>query len=272
VSVSDANCGGTFEGEAVVNFNPGVLAEISPGGGVCPGESLTLHANGIGGVPPYSYQWFNADNDAWVQFDDSITVSPFTDMNIYVVVTDQCGSTAHSDTVLAYPHQMPLASFDFSPRHDLTVQNTTIYYNSETSLFAHALYWEFYELTDNGWQLIGTSYEANPVFTYPDDAPGEYQACLYVTTINGCTHQMCLPLEILGTFVFYMPNAFTPNEDGINDLYGPVMEGVDPDAYEFFIVNRWGETVFYTNDIDQKWNGSGMNGTHYAPDGVIRGK
>jgi len=272
VSVSDANCGGTFEGEAVVNFNLGVLAEISPGGGVCPGESLTLHANGIGGVPPYSYQWFNADNDAWVQFDDSITVAPFTNMNIYVVVTDQCGSTAHSDTVLAYPHQIPLASFDFTPRHDLTVQNTTLYYNSETSLFAHAIYWEFYELTDNGWHLIGTSYEQNPVFTYPDDAPGEYQACLYVTTINGCTHQMCLPLEILDTFIFYMPNAFTPNEDGINDLYGPVMEGVDPDAYEFFIVNRWGETVFYTNDIDQKWNGSGMNGTHYAPDGVYSWK
>ncbi|TVR42672.1 MAG: hypothetical protein EA392_00120, partial [Cryomorphaceae bacterium] len=89
---------------------------------------------------------------------------------------------------------------------------------------------------------------------------------------DGCTDEVCLPLEIHGDFIFYMPNAFTPNEDGINDLYGPVMEGIDPSTYEFFIVNRWGETVFYTNDVNQKWNGSGMNGTHYAPDGVYTWK
>lgn len=91
-------------------------------------------------------------------------------------------------------------------------------------------------------------------------------------TIDGCVNQLCLPLDINGEFIFYMPNAFTPNEDGTNDLFGPVMEGIDEDSYEFFIVNRWGETVFYTKDIDQKWNGSGMDGTHYAPNDVYSWK
>ena len=52
----------------------------------------------------------------------------------------------------------------------------------------------------------------------------------------------------------YIPNAFTPNNDGKNDLFGPVVFGV-PDIYEFTVYNRSGQVVFQTTEILKGWNG-----------------
>lgn len=53
----------------------------------------------------------------------------------------------------------------------------------------------------------------------------------------------------------YIPNAFTPNGDGMNDLFGP-KSACRLSFYEFWIYNRWGETIFKSNDISLPWNGS----------------
>ena len=52
---------------------------------------------------------------------------------------------------------------------------------------------------------------------------------------------------------FYLPNAFTPNGDGLNDLYGPVGAGVLD--YHFMIFSSWGELIFETTDPNQFWDG-----------------
>jgi gliding motility-associated-like protein len=57
----------------------------------------------------------------------------------------------------------------------------------------------------------------------------------------------------------YFPNAFTPNRDGINDEFVPV--GKDVTAFAMTIYNRWGETVFTTNDIGKTWDGTYKNKT-----------
>lgn len=273
VSLSNAFCEDAIQGEAEVEVNSPVQVEISPGGGVCPGELFGMQANTTGGKPPYSFQWFDEANDSWVEFGESLSLTPANDMHIYVVATDQCGSVAQSETVVVYAYAMPDASFEFYPQEDITTYNTAVHYFGDSSVFEHSAHWEFSEFTnEHGWQLIGTSSEVNPVFTYPNAGPGDYQACLYVMSDGGCESSLCLPLEILGEYYMYVPNAFTPNEDGINDLFGPVMMGVDPASFEFFVLNRWGETLFYTNDVDQQWNGSGVMGTHYVPNGVYSWK
>ena len=67
--------------------------------------------------------------------------------------------------------------------------------------------------------------------------------------------------------VFYAPNAFTPDGDGLNDVWLPVLRGVT--QYALRIQNRWGTVVFETNDPEEPWLGQkGADGAHYCPNGV----
>jgi gliding motility-associated-like protein len=52
----------------------------------------------------------------------------------------------------------------------------------------------------------------------------------------------------------YIPSAFTPNSDGLNDLFGAVGEGVED--YHLTIYNRWGNKIFESTDMSNKWDGT----------------
>lgn len=62
----------------------------------------------------------------------------------------------------------------------------------------------------------------------------------------------------------YLPNAFTPNGDGLNDAFGVVGEGIV--EMQLVIYNRWGELVFESKSVNEKWDGY-FNGSK-APVGV----
>jgi len=68
----------------------------------------------------------------------------------------------------------------------------------------------------------------------------------------------CAPL-------IHIPNAFSPNGDGMNDVFLPVIAG-DMDALELLIFDRWGSVIFTANAPGAGWNGE-VNGTP-AQDGV----
>jgi gliding motility-associated-like protein len=57
----------------------------------------------------------------------------------------------------------------------------------------------------------------------------------------------------------FIPNAFTPNGDGLNEVFRPVLTYVDTNGYAFAIFDRWGNQIFYANDIAVGWDGS-ING------------
>jgi gliding motility-associated-like protein len=64
----------------------------------------------------------------------------------------------------------------------------------------------------------------------------------------------------------YIPNTFTPNNDGRNDVFLPV--GTEVRDYEFAVYNRWGDLVFETEDQAQVWDGSYQGADHYIQDGI----
>ena len=66
--------------------------------------------------------------------------------------------------------------------------------------------------------------------------------------------------------LFYMPNAFTPDGDGLNDLFKVVSEGTED--FELRIFNRFGQEVFYTNDPSKAWNGSFKNNGYHCEAGL----
>ncbi len=99
-----------------------------------------------------------------------------------------------------------------------------------------------------------TSYEQNPIYIYPE--VGNYTVVLTVTDIYGCTNSVSRPIFVYETAVVYVPNSFTPNSDGKNDVFKPTLYNVSPDNYELIIYNRWGEEIFKTTDSSVGWNGT----------------
>ena len=67
-------------------------------------------------------------------------------------------------------------------------------------------------------------------------------------------------------FAIYIPNAFTPNGDGINDSFSPQGQGFDAEDYELSIFNRWGDVIFLTRDSNSGWAGS--YGGRIVPEGA----
>lgn len=87
-----------------------------------------------------------------------------------------------------------------------------------------------------------------------------------VTAFNECgTITDEVHVSFIDCYQFYIPTAFTPNEDNLNDLFKPETSQ-ELTEYHFQIFNRWGELVFETTDIDAAWNGT-LNGT-LAPNDV----
>ena len=75
------------------------------------------------------------------------------------------------------------------------------------------------------------------------------------------------PPEAPGCSVF-VPNTFTPNNDGWNDGFYVVTEGDCWDEWELSIYNRWGDRIWETPYINERWYGQVNSGEHYASDGV----
>ena len=79
---------------------------------------------------------------------------------------------------------------------------------------------------------------------------------LTVTSIDGCTDIDSVLLQVLQCRLPMVPNAFSPNDDGIDDVF----KIANPDDFTkidyFEIYNRWGELVFATNDKTRGWNGN----------------
>lgn len=80
---------------------------------------------------------------------------------------------------------------------------------------------------------------------------------LIAYTDKGCTDTVRQSVEIEDKLVFYVPNAFTPDQNKFNEDFIPVFtSGYDPKSYVMYIYNRWGELVFETQDVNVGWSGT----------------
>ena len=141
----------------------------------------------------------------------------------------------------------PTADFSFSPMPAYADEPTITFTNNST--LNHSNLWSF------GDDKISTL--VNPKHEYPLGEVANYVAELIVFSQAGCSDTVRRIVEINGQTVFYVPNAFTPNGDEVNNIFIPVMTtGFDPSDYAFKVYNRWGETVFVTYDTSIGWDGT----------------
>ena len=109
---------------------------------------------------------------------------------------------------------------------------------------------------------LGFSDLDEPRFTFPDDEPGDYTVALIATDSRGCSDTTFRTVGVRGGLRYYIPNSFTPNGDGINDVFKPVFANVDESTYHLLIFNRLGAVVFETRDIREGWRGE-TDGNEY---------
>ncbi len=100
---------------------------------------------------------------------------------------------------------------------------------------------------------LASSINANPNYSFND--PGDYHVLLTVTDSAGCNNTIIRDIKVLPGFTFFAPNSFTPNNDQLNDSFFPKGMGWDPNAYEFWIFDRWGQKLFYTTNPFEGWKG-----------------
>lgn len=97
----------------------------------------------------------------------------------------------------------------------------------------------------------------------PSDAANKYRVTAFQKG-NNQVRSVSNEVEIIPAALIYIPNAFTPNNDGLNDTFGAIGEGIT--EFNIQIYNRWGELIFESNDMKTQWDGNYHN--EIAPMGV----
>jgi hypothetical protein len=175
----------------------------------------------------------------------------------YSVVT---GDDVHQCSALAEVHMtgwvFPNAQFSVYPDR-LSPEDEQVECWSDFPCGACQLEW----WVDSNWAGDGTSM----VVPFEPQIPGIMEICHIQENPEGCVDAVCESIEIPGPFLVYVPSAFTPDFDGLNDGFKPVIYPASRiQSYHFTIVNRWGEVVFESTNPNEHWIGNVSRGDYLA--------
>ena len=106
---------------------------------------------------------------------------------------------------------------------------------TDASTGATQWYWNFGEFLSPS----NTSIIQNPSHIY--SAVGKYETWLIVTSEYGCIDSTSIVIQVESPYSFYIPSAFTPDKDGLNEVFKPIGRGLDPKEYNMMIFDRHGE-------------------------------
>ena len=107
------------------------------------------------------------------------------------------------------------------------------------------------------WEIDGKSF-ADKSVDYEFVRSGDYPVKL-VLTDGECSAEATKSVKVVISHVFYVPNAFTPDSEGVNSTFGPIGEDMDFKTYSFGITNSRGDVVFTSTDPSVQWNGKVNN-------------
>ncbi len=153
-------------------------------------------------------------------------------------------------------HDYPVADFTWEP-DSLTTLQTVANFINQSSDDAILFEWDFIG--------VGQSTDYEPTINFPGIDGTDWVACLRVENIHGCPDSVCKEIQMISEVLVYVPTSFTPDNDGFNEVFRPVIGGgITAENYEFSIWNRWGEQIFVTTDPTEGWTGSVQRGDYYV--------
>lgn len=225
---------------------PNIVITATPQAGCSP---LVVEINNSVPITDLSSQnWSFGNGETGTSISSSQT---YVDEGCYTIdytmtTTDGCSAdTTLVDFICVYPY--PAANFEFSPEDPNLLELQVDFLNQSTGATTFA--WDF------GTGAVST--ESSPSYTYPEYGAVDYEVELTVSNAFGCSDSIVKTVHVTELQYYYIPNSFTPEDNGINETFKPIfIPGFVPSDYEFIIFDRWGEAVFSTNDIYSYWDGS----------------
>ena len=160
-------------------------------------------------------------------------------------VTVNCGGCIGTASTTVAQDIGPIAAFSTKPEVVTINEGPVTFYDESVG-----------NITDWEWTFGDGSYASGSQVNHTYADSGSYFLTLIVTDVNGCVDTAEGYVHIYPYFAIWIPNSFTPNLDGKNDIFKPVGVGIDTKTFSMIIYNRWGHEMFSTTDINQGWNGT----------------
>jgi gliding motility-associated-like protein len=220
---------------------------------ICEGQNLFLETDSF---PNASYFWSGPSGFSSNVRKPVIGYPTEVNSGTYEIIkiANGCSSVATSIDVVINP--APVSLFYALPE-EVSILNPVIEFSSQASTGTDIQYlWDF---DDNN-----NSTDFSPSHSYADT--GTYHVKYKVTnSITGCESETEKTVIVTPYFRMYIPSAFSPNGDGLNDIFEIYGDAID--EYNLNIYDRWGGSVYQSNSIKWPWEGK-INGIYDAPQGA----
>ena len=216
-------------------------------------EPLDVHFNSISSDPNLSYLWnfgdSNDNNNLSNKQNPSHTYNENGVFDVQLIAENDSGCR-NSLTVqhLITVYKNPNAKFIADPEVIYNIKPILNFFNYSSDATSYTWYFGDNDSSD----------VTNPSHTF-DLTQNKYNVMLIAETIFGCKDTASQEIIVQEALTFYAPTAFTPDDDGINDIWKISGTGIDNKNFELYIFDRWGEIIFSTNDLNKGWNGKVKN-------------
>jgi gliding motility-associated-like protein len=251
-SISDANCTGTISGMAFIDTIYLPSSSVNGGGLICEGDSALIKME-INAETPYRMFYNNGSYNivesnlfaSQIEFYESEAGSYSIDF-----IEDVYG--CRSDVNLG----IALVAFK-------QYKNPEINYIANPDIILCPIDPSFYfEVLTDGGVFDGRGVNSQGVFNPLDAGVGIHE--ITYSFPQNCNESDSINIEIGCELMLYTPNSFTPNGDGVNDIFK--IDGINVIEFEISIFNRWGEKMFFSSNIDNSWNG--MKNSKLVQEGI----
>lgn len=238
-------CGTVAEDEKMV-FIPvePLVVTMSPDTTVCLGNVVKISGYASGGEAPYEYNWsFTGVNDSvW-------TFQPIQSGTYTLNARDTCGAFRSASVFVGVENVEAIATMNYQEGslYTIDVQN----FSSESAV---SFLWDF------GDGFMTDEFELSHTYTDTED----HTISLTATSAGGCEKSTFL--NYIAPTLVYVPAAFTPNNDGLNDVLR--IEGNSVRSIDMKIYDRWGKQVYQLTSLYQGWGGNMEGKDYYLPIGV----
>jgi gliding motility-associated-like protein len=199
----------------------------------------------VGGIATYS--WNVGDHTTTKSFDLTHTYpAGLYSVTLTAVSDSGCVATKIKPNYIdVWP--TPVADYFANPQTADVLEPIINFQNTSGGVYNQ--FWWFF---GDGSSVDSTTH--HPTHIYSDDYATHYMTTLIVKNTYGCSDTTSRLVEINPNYVIYVPNAFTPNGDGLNDIFQP--KGYFIEKIDIFVFDRWGEQVFHSSDFTKGWDGT----------------